>query len=53
MGQSLEIQLGVAALLFVLALALPRRPRDPQPTETEPAADRQATPEPVLAGQRP
>jgi EmrB/QacA subfamily drug resistance transporter len=50
-GQSLEIQFGVAAVLFVLALALPRRPRDPQPADTEPAADRQAIPEPVLAGE--
>lgn len=30
-SQSLEIQLGVAAALFVLARALPRRPRDAEP----------------------
>jgi hypothetical protein len=36
--QSLMIEVGVAAVLFVLACALPRRPRDAQATETEPSA---------------
>jgi hypothetical protein len=31
------IELGVAAVLFVLARALPRRPRDAQAAEIEPA----------------
>jgi hypothetical protein len=31
------IELGVAAVLFVLATALPRRPRDEQQAESEPA----------------
>jgi len=37
-SQSLEIQLGVAAVLFVLARALPRRPRDLEAAEAGPAA---------------
>ena len=36
-SQSLEIQLGVAAVLFVLARALPRRPRDLEAAEAGPA----------------
>ena len=35
--QCLIIELGIAAVLFVLARALPRRPRDPQTAEIEPA----------------
>ena len=35
--QCLMIELGVAAVLFVLACALPRRPRDAQAPEIEPA----------------
>jgi EmrB/QacA subfamily drug resistance transporter len=46
-GQSLEIQLGIAAALFVLALALPRRPRDAEVAETEPLAADLARSEPV------
>ena len=46
-SQSLEIQLGVAIALFVLALALPRRPRDTGPAETEPPANPPALREPV------
>lgn len=46
-SRSLEIQLGIAALLFVLALALPRRPRDEGPAGTEPPADQPALTEPV------
>ena len=34
--ECLMIELGVAAVLFVLARALPRRPRDAQTAETEP-----------------
>jgi len=48
-SRSLEIQLGIAAVLFVLALALPRRPRDAEAepaAETGPGAD--AVPEPAL-----
>ena len=48
-SRSLEIQLGIAAVLFVLALALPRRPRDAEAelaAETEPDAD--GVPEPAL-----
>ena len=54
-SRSLEIQLGIAALLFVLALALPRRPRDAEPAGTEPPADHRALPEPsrVTAGSGP
>jgi len=37
-GQCLKIELGVAAVLFVLACALPRRPRDPEAAEAEPTA---------------
>ena len=37
-SQCLKIELGVAAVLFVLAGALPRRPRDQQAAETEPTA---------------
>ena len=44
--ECLLIELGVAAVLFVLARALPRRPRDPQPAQTEPATAARA-PEPV------
>jgi len=50
-SRSLEIQLGIAAALFVLALALPRRPRDDQAAPAEPAAETEpaaAVPEPVL-----
>jgi hypothetical protein len=36
--QCLMIELGVAAVLFVLARALPRRPRDAQTAGAEPAA---------------
>jgi hypothetical protein len=42
-SQSLEIQLGVAAVLFVLSRALPRRPRDTEAAEIEPAAKDHAT----------
>jgi len=54
-SRSLEIQLGIAALLFVLALALPRRPRDAEPAGTEPPADHRSLPEPgrVTAGSGP
>jgi EmrB/QacA subfamily drug resistance transporter len=54
-SRSLEIQLGIAALLFVLALALPRRPRDTGPAGTEPPASQPALPEParVTAGSGP
>ena len=38
-GQCLKIELGVAAVLFVLAQALPRRARDPQASPATPAAD--------------
>jgi hypothetical protein len=37
--QCLKIELGVAAVLFVLAYALPRRPRDAQAAGTETAAE--------------
>jgi EmrB/QacA subfamily drug resistance transporter len=46
-GQSLDIQLGVAAALFVLALALPRRPRDAETPENEGPAAGSVLPEPV------
>jgi EmrB/QacA subfamily drug resistance transporter len=36
-SRCLMIELGIAAVLVVLAFALPRRPRDAQPAETEPA----------------
>jgi EmrB/QacA subfamily drug resistance transporter len=64
-GRSLEIQVGIAVALFVLALALPRRPRDDEPTETgathtgatetgatgtEGLTDRSARPEPFRVG---
>jgi len=38
MSRCLIIELGVAGVLFLLALALPRRPREEQPAETEPAS---------------
>jgi hypothetical protein len=44
--ESLMIELGVAAVLLVLAFALPRRPRDPETPETEPATAARL-PEPV------
>jgi EmrB/QacA subfamily drug resistance transporter len=52
--QCLMIELGVAAVLFVLARALPRRPRDAQTAEAAPAAttaapDHSAELEPVSA----
>ena len=37
-SRSLDVQLGAAAALFVLAIALPRRPRDAEAAETEPPA---------------
>ena len=37
-SQSLEIELGVAAVLFMLAWALPRRPREPEAAEASEAA---------------
>ena len=37
-SQSLEIQLGIAAVLFGLAWALPRRPREDEAPEAESAA---------------
>ena len=36
-GQSLEIQLGIAVVLFVLAWALPRRPRESEASEASEA----------------
>jgi hypothetical protein len=44
--ECLMIELGVAAVLLVLAFALPRRPRDPETAETEPATAARV-PEPV------
>jgi len=44
--ECLMIELGVAAVLLVLAFALPRRPRDPETPETEPATAARL-PEPV------
>jgi EmrB/QacA subfamily drug resistance transporter len=46
-SQCLRIELGVAAVLFPLAWALPRRPREEQAAELEPEA-----PEPVVASAR-
>ena len=53
--QQLASAIGVAVALFVLALALPRRPRDTEPADTEPAgtepaANPPAVREPVQAG---
>jgi hypothetical protein len=42
-SRCLMIELGVAAVLVVLAFALPRRPRDEQTAEIEPAATAAAT----------
>jgi MFS family permease len=44
--ECLMIELGVAAVLLVLAFALPRHPRDPETPETEPATAARV-PEPV------
>ena len=38
-SRSLEIELGVAGVLVLLAFALPRRPRDPEVPVTEPAPE--------------
>jgi MFS family permease len=38
-SRSLEIELGVAGVLVLLAFALPRRPRDPDEPVTEPAPE--------------
>ncbi len=42
MSRCLIVELGVAGVLFLLALALPRRPREEQPAEIETAATRSA-----------
>jgi len=39
MSRCLVIELGIAAVLFLLALALPRRPREERPAETGPAPE--------------
>jgi EmrB/QacA subfamily drug resistance transporter len=44
-SRSLEIQLGVAVVLFALALSLPRRPRDAEPAGTEPPSVTATAPE--------
>jgi hypothetical protein len=38
-SRSLEIELGVAGVLVLLAFALPRRPRDPEAPVTEAAPE--------------
>ncbi len=48
-SRCLMIELGIAAVLVVLAFALPRRPRDAQSADTEPAATEPAETEPAAA----